>query len=771
MVPKPIKRLFVLFYCSIAVENVYAYTVFFDELDLPPRNFQTFDFVDTAPDTCYQATTTYPIPDITAVGVINGREAGNFGSLSRAVQVDNLRALALYNGTSNFECIGPPDVIIRFHDVDHQNTLQMVDLGDMVPSVAGKYLFWKPINPDDEDWVPYMLPEDGTGYVAIVDGAEEALELVYAKEDTSPAMSLERFETYDQARAALRARNGRGDPVMDQMRQRLHWSDNPYIDRPSQLPPPEGNTIGDDLIREIAAYDPDEYDPLDYEGQFLQPKATPSEDWNDIEFTDSEVSNYYWDADRQLWLTRGFLDLGQLGISIEEEPLKPDEPVGRPVGSLDEIDEYVDPVYNSVGVPDAQFPKTVGEEGWEIDWDLDIDAVSELTPPELQVRPGTTVDNRKLSEQEAAVRVGDWEPDLASPIWREADEANNQPVPDQPSMDEWASGSFENSDEIPHVSPVAEQELPVEPLDLLPISPLAIGTPAMSTTDPEEPEIEVEESWSPQSGQVRGAPGEDHPAADIFSLGELADASVQANLDEVVDGDDDAFRADRNEAPVARPQRMRIRPSEDYFREPPHVLPFYIPRPRRPEQYAVRRRPVGDVVQRLQSMRNPNLNSIESYLTSITGRIPEIDEAMVELMNEMSENMEYESPEWQDVLDRLRNSRDDLQRRVLRHNLFAPYSNLGFDDQSAQSLVELGMLYKTLQEQELELEEVLLNLDLDNVQVMDEAVARQLSPDQVRDLPAGLLLSYYLALDPDRLEQLRSRQQARREQERVGRGI
>ncbi|KAK6518375.1 hypothetical protein TWF506_005533 [Arthrobotrys conoides] len=169
---------FVLIFFATTIEFGSAYTVFFREHNLEPDNFQTYDIVDGNPDVCYDVTSKHPIPDIEGVGLINGAEAGilvhealNFPGYETQAP-ENLYAMALYEGVDNFDCIGHPDAVIRFHDPQdpQQTSLQYVDLGKTNPSLAGRYRFWKPIIATDPDWAAVLQPDYGAGYVRILSG-------------------------------------------------------------------------------------------------------------------------------------------------------------------------------------------------------------------------------------------------------------------------------------------------------------------------------------------------------------------------------------------------------------------------------------------------------------------------------------------------------------------------------------------------------------------------------------------------------------------------
>ncbi|KAK6501196.1 hypothetical protein TWF481_009040 [Arthrobotrys musiformis] len=169
-----------LAYFTVALDFTYGYTVFFREHNSESDNFQTHDVVDPNPDVCYEVTSKHPIPDIEGVGLINGPEAGIIVQELSGINIpgyeaqtpENLLAIGLYQGLENFDCIGFPDAVIRFHDPqgEHRTSVQYVDFGKTDPPLAGRYRFWKPIVPDDTDWRALFLPDSGAGYVRIKTG-------------------------------------------------------------------------------------------------------------------------------------------------------------------------------------------------------------------------------------------------------------------------------------------------------------------------------------------------------------------------------------------------------------------------------------------------------------------------------------------------------------------------------------------------------------------------------------------------------------------------
>ncbi|KAF3192434.1 hypothetical protein TWF788_000048 [Orbilia oligospora] len=200
----PIYLIFVFF--AIATEFGYGYTIFFREHNIEADNFQTHDVVDGHPDVCYDVTSKHPIPDIEGVGLINGAEAGVLVQETinlpgyEAQAPENLQAIALYQGAENFDCIGHPDAIIRFHDSQdpRQTSVQYVDLGKTNPSLAGRYRFWKPIIPADQDWVPTIVPDYGTGYVLIRSGSRYRRP-AYTDDNNNMLVSWRDFDSYLEA--------------------------------------------------------------------------------------------------------------------------------------------------------------------------------------------------------------------------------------------------------------------------------------------------------------------------------------------------------------------------------------------------------------------------------------------------------------------------------------------------------------------------------------------------------------------------------------------
>ncbi|KAF3273678.1 hypothetical protein TWF970_008877 [Orbilia oligospora] len=183
-------RYLIFVFFAIATEFGHGYTIFFREHNLEADNFQTHDVVDGHPDVCYDVTSKHPIPDIEGVGLINGAKAGVFVQETvnlpgyEAQAPENLQAIALYQGAENFDCIGHPDAIIRFHDSQdpRQTSVQ----------------FWKPIIPADQDWVPTVVPDYGTGYVLIRTGSRYRRP-AYTDDNNNMLVSWRDFDSYLEA--------------------------------------------------------------------------------------------------------------------------------------------------------------------------------------------------------------------------------------------------------------------------------------------------------------------------------------------------------------------------------------------------------------------------------------------------------------------------------------------------------------------------------------------------------------------------------------------
>ncbi|KAK6532337.1 hypothetical protein TWF281_006526 [Arthrobotrys megalospora] len=203
------RRSLILACFTVAVDVAHGYAIFFREHNLPPRNFQVHDFVDNNPDVCYDVTTESPIPDIEGVGLINGAQAGvlvrelaNLPGLQAPVP-QNLRAIALYQGVENFDCVGKPDALIRFHDPQDplQTTVQYVDLGKTDPPLLGRYRFWKPVDLEDPEIFLLLSPRFGAGYVRVLQG--RIRKPAYTDENGNLLVTWAEFPTYEEARASL----------------------------------------------------------------------------------------------------------------------------------------------------------------------------------------------------------------------------------------------------------------------------------------------------------------------------------------------------------------------------------------------------------------------------------------------------------------------------------------------------------------------------------------------------------------------------------------
>ncbi|EPS36978.1 hypothetical protein H072_9449 [Dactylellina haptotyla CBS 200.50] len=678
MVSNPAHRGLVLTCVSVVIKVARGYTIFFEEHNLPARNFQTFSFVDSRPETCYQLTTTYPLPDITAVGVINGQEAGNFGSRYRyqGEVADNLRAVALYKGDYNYDCTGTPDVIIRFHDVDERNSLQVVDLNALDPSLAGRYRFWRPIDPDDQDWMSYVVPDERPGYISAVDQRTGMMDPIYVTPDDTPIMIVENFNSYDQARFALMGR--------------YEWNDTR-------------------VQREI---------------RLLRHQRDPNRNRyrSDAPETPSELSQ--WGTEEQ--------------ADVQDEIYNPLEPAVR-------------------SRPAIQNP-TGSNSNQMLPW-----AFRPIPSDDVPANLGEAVDSEYEDEfyEPSNFRI---EIDPEAVDWHEEGEYPREPdmpgVPLQGTRQDMYRGI--QPDEIPAAAArgFEDEELDNIRIDLM--------QEDMGFVDGRDEWTESETDYTDTEDELISDLDRQYPSSSLSfeSPGRSQDAwDPQPLLNVRPAGIDVGVQVDEFSAPVDGPRRLRIRPVEDENRELPHVLPFYIPRARRPVQAVQGRRPVQDVTRDMEdAIDNSNLDSIQSYLRSVGTSYNMIDLTTMDLIAAMGQGLPYGSPEWENFLSQLQQSREDMQRREQWQRLYAPYGNLKFDDNTAQSMVELGQLYNVWQQQARELGDVLLNMDLDNVEPMDPSVARTLTPEDISGLPAEELLSYYLALDPERLTELRYRQLARAQQ-------
>ncbi|KAF3910382.1 hypothetical protein ABW20_dc0101836 [Dactylellina cionopaga] len=207
MASKISRRLLVLGCLSATANIVQGYAIYFQEHNLPPDNFQYYDFVDRRPNACHIVTSSYPAPAIDAIGLINGPNSGPDATNSHARRVrrttDTLRAMALYKGINNSECVGTPDLIVRFEDPTDpdQVTLQVADLNEINPSAAGVYRFWKPMEPEVEQWAHYVLKDDGTGFII---NTQEGLGLpVRVDLQGNKLITLRNFDFYTEAEDAL----------------------------------------------------------------------------------------------------------------------------------------------------------------------------------------------------------------------------------------------------------------------------------------------------------------------------------------------------------------------------------------------------------------------------------------------------------------------------------------------------------------------------------------------------------------------------------------
>ncbi|EWC44710.1 hypothetical protein DRE_06488 [Drechslerella stenobrocha 248] len=104
---------------------------------------------------------------------------------------EDLRALALYEGDN---CGGAPGVVIRFQDdeptLESNAISQLVDFTAFRPSLAAAYRFWKPVNPYAEEWTPYFLWEDGSGYIKTIQGDVMSEAMYQVGRDRAPAVQV-----------------------------------------------------------------------------------------------------------------------------------------------------------------------------------------------------------------------------------------------------------------------------------------------------------------------------------------------------------------------------------------------------------------------------------------------------------------------------------------------------------------------------------------------------------------------------------------------------
>ncbi|KAJ6262922.1 hypothetical protein Dda_1480 [Drechslerella dactyloides] len=633
------QRLPAFIYLALAAKTS-AYTVFFEAPDPDQSNFQSHDVITD--NACYQVSTSDPSFYVTGVGAINARRASPWSSLGRpghgsnSAGTQNIRAIALYTGDANSGCVGDPTTIIRFPDdvpTGDQAIMHFVDLAGLDPSMSGVYRFWKPVNPDGANWVPYFAPENLTGYVGIVH-TDGSVDPQYFDASGDGAVQTREYEDYAQATWMLRHwRAGQEDLVQYAYEQALGDLDE-YDENPEAW------------IRKAIKTEEGALPPSSQSGDYLEESNRPYQASDDSEDPFSYWANAEQNAEQQQPAFEELRDSPSVD-SFGGRRETPDDPNGG------EVNEQLQQEGGS----------EQGEQGEDI---------------EVKVEDGV--------QGEQSLWQEDWESD-----------GINLKIEDDQNNYDWNNFNINAYDvqNDPLYRLVGEQSEPTSQLQ----------RPAM---------VSVETQTSPLNNL-------------------LVDVSVQTDPNDPV-----GFQQGR---PGLNLGNQNL---------PAHPQSLFIPTARRPIQTVTGQQPVSQVLQRLQqnvgpTFMNDNSDYIRGYLASLESDDPLIEATRPALLDRVNTLYEPGTPQWQQALADADWALANVQARERRRRLLLPLLDGSLSEPVAQSMVELGMLFGTWQEQDRQLDQALANYDLSNLEIPDPSVAMGLTRAQMAEMDTQDLLRNYLA--------------------------
>ncbi|KAK6341617.1 hypothetical protein TWF696_008688 [Orbilia brochopaga] len=644
------------------VAKASAYTVFFQAQDSLQSNLQSHDVIDS--NACYRVSTTDANPSITGVGVINSRSASPWSYIGRPGHgangggAQNIRAIALYAGFSNYDCIGDPTTIIRFSDdvpTGDRAITHFVDLTATDPSLSGVYRFWKPVNPESPDWAPYLSPQNPPGYVGYVQ-EDGTLDLMYLNVNGDMALQTREYEDHDEAVWML-----------------LHLHD-----------------YEEDLLQSTYQQAVDDLDEFDNDAEGWIRKALKTEE--------------------------GALPPRQQAaedLQLEEEYLAPNGP-----NQEDLFADWASAQQNADQQQEAtggrQTSESVGGRG-EVDDDLNEVEVEEDLQEEGQSNGDEwgqginfEIKLEEEGEEEASLWQQDWVSDGMNVKIEEGESINND------DLNNLGFNPFADFDFDSFLTRLLENQPPSNGVS---------ERPQMMT---------VETQTSP-----------------LNNIPASADVGVQTDL---VD-----------DSPVQIPRLGRA----DQRNPPEQPQSLFIPTARRPPQIVTGQRPIPQVIQRLQQSVGPNFMNDNSaailgYLASLEEPDPFTAASRPVVQARINAMYEPGSPMWQEMVADADAVLEEAQTRERRRRIFQPLMDTDLSQQTARSMVELGLLFDQYQQQGGQLERALSNYDLDlaNLQIPDPMAGMNLTPAQMAEMDAQNLIANYLALSGRGPELLAAQQAA-----------